>query len=202
MFWLASPNVRLANSAICFPGTGGLGTHDTRLYAPGAQNCSSRHDRIADIGQAGNTAAMLAKTFVPILATCLILSGCASTSSKLPPLLRDATTTGGSNFLCEGGHEQGSVPETASHSPEIVARLQANHPIGSRASELRASLLRQGFTIHDGCSADKSVSWAEFRQQLSGSAGPYTSAFGTVYWKKNAAGRLMWTTGDIAYTGL
>ena len=145
---------------------------------------------------------MPVETRLLIVAGCLFLSGCGSPSPKLPPLLLGATTTGGSNFLCEGGNEQGSVPETASRSPEIVARLRAGYPPGSPASKLRTSLSKQGFAIHDGCSADKSVSWAEFRQHRSNGVGTYTAAFGTVYWKQDAVGRLVWTTGDIAYTGL
>ncbi|EQB32342.1 hypothetical protein M529_10155 [Sphingobium ummariense RL-3] len=62
-------------------------------------------------------------------------------------------------------------------------------------------LSRQRFTIHDGCSADKSVSWAEFRQRRSNGVATYQAAFGTVYWKQDEIGRLIWTTGDIAYTG-
>lgn len=68
--------------------------------------------------------------------------------------------------------------------------------------ELRTTLLRQGFTIHDGCSVDKSVSWAEFRQRRSNGLSSYQAMFGTVYWKQDATGRLIWATGDVAYTGL
>lgn len=133
--------------------------------------------------------------------SCFLAAGCGSSLPKLPPLLIDATTTGGSNFLCEGGDQEGAMPDTASHSPEIVGRLRVGHPPGSRAANLRKDLLRQGFTIHEGCSADRSVSWAEYRQRASNGFGYYTPAFGTVYWKQDRMGRLIWATGDIAYTG-
>ena len=136
------------------------------------------------------------------VAACSFLSGCGQPQQELPPLLRGATTTGGSNLLCEGGNEPGAKPETASHSPEIVARLRASYRPGSSASQLRSNLLRQGFTIHNGCSTDRSVSWAEFRQKATNGLDTYTAAFGTVYWRQDATGRLLWATGDIAYTGL
>jgi hypothetical protein len=132
----------------------------------------------------------------------LILGGCGEPlNPPLPPLLEGASTTGGSNFLCEQGPERGSTPETASHSPEIVQRLRHDFPTGSQASNLRAVLLRQGFSVHDACSPDKSVSWAEFRQR-GGNGITAMAAFGTVYWKQDGNGRLIWTTGDIAFTGL
>ena len=145
---------------------------------------------------------MPVRNHIAVAATCLALGGCGLPSHELPLLLLGATTTGGSNFLCEGGNEQGSEPQTASHSPEIVARLRVGYPQGSLASELRTNLSRQGFTIHDGCSADKSVSWAEFRQRRSNGTATYQAAFGAVYWKQDKVGRLIWATGDIAYTGL
>ena len=157
---------------------------------------------LADIGEVPDSDAMLVKTHISVAAAYLVLSGCGQPTEKLPPLLLDATTTGGSNFLCEGGDEQGSVPETASHSPQIVARLRTAFPPGSLASKLRTSLTRQGFIIHDACSADKSVSWADFQQRGFNGTATYQAAFGTVYWKQDKVGRLTWATGDIAYTGL
>jgi hypothetical protein len=119
----------------------------------------------------------------------------------LPPLLQGASTTGGSNFLCEQGQGQGSRPETASHSPEIVQRLRRNFPVGSSATKLREALSHQGFSIHLACSPDKSIGWAELRQH-GGNGVTAMPAYGTIYWKQNQAGRLVWTTGDIAFTGL
>ena len=61
-------------------------------------------------------------------------------------------------------------------------------------------LTQQGFLLHRSCSTDGSVSWAEFRQ--SGGGIGATPMFGTVYWKENAAGRIVWATGDVSFTGL
>lgn len=79
---------------------------------------------------------MLVKTHISVAAAYLVLSGCGQPTEILPPLLRDATTTGGSNFLCEGGEEQGSVPETASHSPQIVAAADC---LSARIASLETS---------------------------------------------------------------
>ena len=143
---------------------------------------------------------MAFRALTAAIASCFALSACGDpVSPPLPPLLLGASSTGGSNSLCEQG--RGSTPETASHSPEIVQRLRRDFPVGSSAPKLREALSRQGFLIHDGCSPDKSVSLAVFRQ--SGGNGVTTMpAFGTVYWKQDQAGRLVWTTGDIAFTGL
>ena len=144
---------------------------------------------------------MAFRTLTAVLASC-VLGACGdAVSPPLPPLLQGASTTGGSNFLCEQGRGPGSSPETASHSPEIVQRLRRDFPVGSSATRLREVLSGQGFSIHDACSHDKSVSWAEFRQN-GGNGITAMPAFGTVYWKQDQAGRLVWTTGDIAFTGI
>jgi hypothetical protein len=157
---------------------------------------------LADIRETGQNKRMAFQNPLPLIAACLALSGCGQAVEELPEILIGATTTGGSNSLCEGGNDHGSPTETASHSPEIVERLRADYPAGSPASKLRTTLLRQGFIIHDGCSFDKTVSWAEFRQRRSNGVATYQAAFGTVYWKQDPAGRVIWATGDIAYTGL
>ena len=157
---------------------------------------------LADIHDTGQNKRMAFQNRLPFVAACLALSGCGQAVEELPQILIGATTTGGSNSLCEGGNDHGSSTETASHSPEIVERLRADFPAGSPASKLRTNLSRQGFIIHDGCSVDKSVSWAEFRQRRSNGVATYQAAFGTVYWKQDPAGRVIWATGDIAYTGL
>jgi hypothetical protein len=143
---------------------------------------------------------MALKTFVG-LATALGLCACSKPSPPLPPLLEGATTTGGTTELCGQGRGQGSTPETASHSPEIVQRLRHDFPAGTSASRLRTALERQGFSIHDACSPDKMVSWAEFRER-GGNGITAMAAYGTVYWREDAAGRIVWTTGDIAFAGL
>jgi hypothetical protein len=137
------------------------------------------------------------------LAFTLLATGCAP-SPPLPPLLRDAHTTGGSNFLCDqemvmrGGG--GTTPDTVSHSPEIVARLRHDFPAGSSAASLSSSLRQQGFTLHR-CEADRTIGYALFSQQ-GGYAILSYHASASIYWKADAHARLIWTTGDIGYRGL
>jgi hypothetical protein len=136
------------------------------------------------------------------LAAGITAGGCgAPLSPPLPPLFEGAHTTGGSNSLCEPEGRQGSTPETASHSPEIVQRLRRDFPPGTPTARLREALARQGFRLHEPCSPDGSIRWAEFRQS-GGNGITAMAAFGTVYWKEDNAGRVVWTTGDIAFTGL
>jgi len=122
-------------------------------------------------------------------------------SPPLPSLAAGATTTGGSNFLCEPGNKQGSTPETASHSPEINQRLKRDFPPGSPAVLLRRSLIRQGFKLEGACSPDHSVWLATFRQR-GGNGITAFPAFVSVYWREDAAARLIWASGDVAWTGL
>ena len=119
----------------------------------------------------------------------------------LPPLLQGARTTGGSNSLCEGGERPGSTPETASHSPEVVQRLRRHFPPGTSAARLREELERQGFEVHEGCSPDGSIGWAQFRQS-GGNGITVMAGHGTVYWKEDQAGRIVWATGDVGYTSI
>ena len=122
-------------------------------------------------------------------------------SPPLPSLAIGATTTGGSNSLCEPGYEQGSTPETASHSTEINQRLNRDFPPGSPAVLLRRSLVRQGFQLNGACSPDHSVWLATFRQR-GGNGITAFPAFVSVYWKEDSAARIVWASGDVAWTGL
>jgi hypothetical protein len=112
-----------------------------------------------------------------------------------------AHTTGGSNFLCEPGSGEGSTPETASHSPEMVLRLKRSFPVGTAVSRLREGLVQQGFQLSKPCSPDGSIGWAWF-QQSGGNGVTAMPAYGSVYWKEDASGKILWVTGDIAFTGL
>lgn len=94
----------------------------------------------------------------------------------------------------------GTTPDTVSHSPEIVARLRHDFPAGSSAANLISSLRKQGFTLHR-CASDRTMGYALFSQQ-GGSAILSYPASASIYWKADAQGRLIWTTGDIGYRGL
>lgn len=139
--------------------------------------------------------------FATVGASAAMISCSGAVSPPLPPLAMGASTTGGSNSLCEPGSGPGSTPATASHSSEINQRLVRDFPPGSPAVLLRRSLVRQGFKLDGSCSPDRSVQLAEFRQR-EGNGITAMPAFVTVYWKEDGAARLVWATGDIAFTGL
>jgi hypothetical protein len=147
---------------------------------------------------------MQMKIFFALAPICIALGGCEENAAPpLPPLLRNATAVGGSNFLCQPGLGQASTPETASHSPQIQKRLDEQFPPGTASTQLRDPLVRQGFQIHLQCSPDNTVSWAEFSQKSrDGILDIETGVFGTVYWKEDANGRIVWASGNVAYTGL
>lgn len=137
------------------------------------------------------------------MAFTFLATGCAP-SPTLPPLLRDAHTTGGSNFLCDVDMVRrgtvGTTPDTVSHSPEIVGRLGHDFPAGSSAASLSSYLRQQGFTLHR-CVSDRTIGYALFSQEA-GSAILSYPASASIFWKADGRGRLIWTTGDIGYHGL
>ncbi|UVO53330.1 hypothetical protein [Sphingomonas sp. SUN039] len=94
----------------------------------------------------------------------------------------------------------GNTPETAAHSPEIVSRLNAQFPPGSPAFALERALLQQGFKF-EACESPN-VKLAIFRQVRHNGLNAYQDAFGTVTWKTDASGSIVWATGNIAFTGL
>jgi hypothetical protein len=136
-----------------------------------------------------------------VVVVALPLASCGEPLGRLPAIAHQASTTGGSNSLCEPGALPGSTPETASHSPEIVARLRRRFPPGSPAPVLRSYFKQQDFELYEGCSPDRSISLATFRQR-GGNGITSFPAFVAVYWKGDGAARIVWTTGDVAYTGL
>jgi hypothetical protein len=130
-----------------------------------------------------------------------LVAACSSPSPPLPPLLQDATTTGGTNALCDPGvlepGSQGTTPDSVSHSPEIVSRLERDFPSGSRSEDLRTSLIQMGFKMIP-CEGSLAARF----DQTGGNGVTSMRATAIIIWKADAEGQIVWTTGDIAYTGL
>jgi hypothetical protein len=117
-----------------------------------------------------------------------------------PPLLQDATATGGwSSGGCPPTYEFEKTADE-SKSPEIVSRLKAQYPPGTPSKVLVDALLAQHFTVIARCSNDASIKRAIFRQTGGGFFGPYP-AFANVAWKVDANDRIVWTKAAISYTG-
>lgn len=134
---------------------------------------------------------------------CLVgvSAACSSPSPPLPPLLQNATTTGGTTDICEPitleRGSEGTTPDTVSHSPEIVARLNRDFPPGSRSDNLRTALLGMGFKMIP-CPGSLAARF----DQKGGNGITTMRATAIIIWRADSEGRILWTTGDIAYTGL
>lgn len=102
--------------------------------------------------------------------------------------------------LCEDGAlprgSEGTTPETASHSPEIVARLNRDFPKGSSSDNLKAALLKMGFKSIQ-CPGNLAARF----DQKGGNGITAMRASAIVIWKADSSGRIIWATGDIGYTG-
>jgi hypothetical protein len=157
--------------------------------APSTLSGPAAHDPLRT--SASRLCCPVARTMIPLLV--LLLASCGGQSS-LPPLIRGATSGGGTDTLCEQAGP-GSTPETAAHSPEIAERLAQAFPRGSPVAGLRQSLVRQGFELQGPCSPDGSVSWAQFRRNGN-------EVVANIYWREAADGRIMWTTGNVYFTFL
>ncbi len=135
-----------------------------------------------------------------IVGAALLIAACSEQSPPLPPLLQDATTTGGITDLCEDNDAEPSEPvtnaSTVSHSPEIVERLERDFPRGSNSEDLKAALLEMGFKMLPCPGA-----FAARFDQADGDESNSKQITSTIVWKADPDGRIVWTTGDIAYTG-
>jgi hypothetical protein len=141
---------------------------------------------------------VLAWTCLALLA--ILVVGCLSwypvAQIGLPPLVKWASDTGGERYDCASETSPASNPQL-DHSPEMIDRLRKSFPPGSPASRLRASLVRQGFTLEGACPRgyppNPSVSWAQYRRNGN-------EVVANVYWRETPDGRLIWTFADVAYT--
>ena len=120
-------------------------------------------------------------------------------SPPTPTLLLNARSTGG---WWDGGCPAGETDQTLTEgrSPQIEDSLRREFPPGSSQQALTRSLVTEGFKLDRPCDSDPSVLRATFQQSGGGLRGPYP-AYATVAWKADRAGRLIWTKGNIEFTG-
>ncbi len=118
-----------------------------------------------------------------------------SSSTALPPLLRNASSPGGYSDGCP--RAKWAYADTSAASPEINERLSRDFPPGSPASMLSAELIKEGFTIDPPCSDDTTIKIASYTQKH------YFlyQAYGTIYWKVDSAGNIVWSEGFIELDG-
>lgn len=138
---------------------------------------------------------------IALWTTFIALGGCEPyVEPTLPPLLRDATAASGYGVLCEPPSDFSTTLELAVQSPEIRDRLINDFPPGSPASLLRSALIEQGFNIQANCSLNKSIHWARFQATGQG-ANFETIVLGMIYWTEDDRGKVVWTSGNILYSG-
>lgn len=143
---------------------------------------------------------VLALTGLGLLAVLVVacLSWYPLAQIGLPPLVKGASDTGGTGYDCATEPAPTSNPEL-DRSPEMIERLRKSFPPGSPSSRLRASLVRQGFTLEGACPRgyprppNPNVSWAQYRRNGN-------EVVANVYWRETPDGRLIWTFADVGYT--
>jgi hypothetical protein len=145
-------------------------------------------------------------SFAIIIMASLVSSCGEPLTPPTPPLLEHVST--GRGAWWDGGcppatEEQARInartPEAL--SPELTDRLSRAFPAGSNAELLEHALVDQGFTIvRTPCRNAPTIHSAQFRQSGGGFYGPYP-IFASVAWEVNAAGQLMWTKGNVSFSG-
>ena len=147
---------------------------------------------------------LLART-ATVTALALSATACAL-NPPTPPMLRQVTTGYG------GWASAGCPPTTAwelalaergqeASSPELSERLRRRFPPGTEASALHAVLATQGFKPTGGCPGDPTISRMVFSQAGGGLFGPFP-VFAIVAWKADPEGLILWTKGQVSFTGL
>ena len=109
-------------------------------------------------------------------------------------MVKGATSRGGEGYNCQTDVVPASDPRFA-FSPELVVRLRTEFPPGSTASNLRSSLVQQGFRLEGPCSPDHSISFAQFRLNKN-------EVVSNVFWRVDTSGRIVWTYGEVFFTFL
>lgn len=140
-----------------------------------------------------------------IFAGLLAVSGCREPlTPSTPPLLEKVTAAGGWwNGGCPPKDKLEAdrwKPSEEALSPELMARLSGQFPVGSPASRLEQNLKQQGFIVRRPCNEIPTIRVGEFRQSGGGLDGPYP-IWAQVAWKQDATGKIMWTKGTVAFTG-
>jgi len=79
--------------------------------------------------------------------------------------------------------------------------LAAKFPAGSSSQALIAYLSRQGFGGKTACPNDGSIFRMLFNQSGGGVFGPFPM-LAVVAWKEDGQGRIVWTKGQVLFTGL
>jgi hypothetical protein len=132
------------------------------------------------------------------LAVPLLLASLTACSSKVPEVLRGVTAGGGYWGACP----QPAWPHesTLAISPEFNRRLTTRFPPGSPQVNLIDALSREGFKDSGTCESASDIRILSFH---AAGIGLFISEItAQVYWQSDTRGRIVWTKGFVAYTGL
>lgn len=153
---------------------------------------------------------MIAKRIRRVISSAvagLLVAACGEPlDPPTPLLLRNVTAHGGWwNGGCpprDAAEARLNAASPEALSPELTARLAQQFPVGSDAGLLERTLRDQGFQqVSAPCATAPPIRLAQFRQRGGGFYGPYP-IFAQIAWEQNGAGRLVWTKGTVAFTGL
>jgi|SRR5579872_802 len=114
-----------------------------------------------------------------------------------PPLLEGGSEAIGSS------HHSGCPPWDAydlHNAGSIEQRVAKLFPTGTAQGQIIRSLSEQGFKIEPPCPSDPTVRYATFSQTGGGLFGPYPAS-SVITWQVDWAGRIVWASGWVAYTG-
>ena len=141
-----------------------------------------------------------------ILRLALLLTACAGQGGcvlgrPLPPLLVGARAASGNYDGCPEAPSRWADPHPGSGaSPNLTARLARAFPPGSDAGRVSSTLAAQGFEPSGACQTDPSVRFAIYDDPPGHLRGIFET-HAVVFWKADAADRILWTRGFVAYTG-
>lgn len=84
-------------------------------------------------------------------------------------------------------------------APEFSERLNQLFPAGSDAKSLEEELIRQHFVLSGHCESDPSIHHAVLRDREGRFFTIETVAVAS--WKEDEQRKIIWTTGDVSFTG-
>lgn len=136
--------------------------------------------------------------------TMVLVVGCSPPQSNLPPILRNLHA-GGWQGVCPFPTDD---PALAKHFAaridppgeiEFTNRLLAAFPPGTREDSFLSGIKKLGFQVKGHCDHDRTIGIAFYDEKPTFKI-VSLSAF--IYWKANADHKLLWTKGNVGYTGL
>lgn len=134
------------------------------------------------------------------------IGGCAVLTPPTPKILQRVTAGRGgwASAGCPPASELERNLEKGDQeasSPELSGRLRSKFPPGTPSKTLISYLSAQGFSSPTVCGGDRSIFRMSFNQAGGSPLGPFP-IFAVVAWKQDDQGLVVWTKGQVSFTGL